>query len=194
MRVKSGFWSNRRLPKKVQTYCARHIQADSCTSGSFHTQQAPMLESPAFGLWLPFCLLTPCARCSPDSLTDWIQCGGEGSRSKPMALRLGWGSAALSCVYRYPWHGTLSITPTLMWLRSILGSCCVARYGGPLVGEKNGCLNKSNRQTTSSPVLDVYLQALRPYYCSVLKQHVTLTKLAHCLLQRQPNDQMAKIS
>lgn len=189
----------------MQTYSVRHTQADACTSGSFHTQKAPMLKSPACGLWLPSCLLTLCARCSPDSRTDWIQCGGEGSRSKPMALWLGWGSAALPRVHRYPQHGTFSITPTASpspshmctakcWFRSIPGSCCLARYGGPLVGEKNGCLNKSNRQTTSSPVLEVCLQALRPCYCSVLKQHVTLTKLAHCLLQRQPTDQTDKIS
>lgn len=51
-----------------------------------------MLQSPAFGLWLLSCLLTPCARGSPDS--DWLQWGGEGSSSKPMALQ-DQGSAAL---------------------------------------------------------------------------------------------------
>lgn len=144
-----------------------------------------MLQSPAFGLWLLSCLLTPCARGSPDS--DWLQWGGEGSSSKPMALR-DQGSATLPHAHTaLAWGPSPPPHTCVHWFRSIPGSCCVARYRGHLVGEKNGCLNKSNRQSTTSPVLD-------PCYCSASKQHVTLTKLAHCLFQRQPTDQPDKIA
>lgn len=81
-----------------------------------------------------------------------------------------------SALYRYPSMGTLSITPTHVctakcWFRSILGFCCLARYGDPPAREKSGSLNKSNRQTTTSPVHDVCLQALKLCYCSALKQN-----------------------
>lgn len=121
MRVKSGFWSNRRLPKKVQSYCSRHIQADSCHL----LPHPPCSHARVSCLWLLFCLLTLSIRGSPDP--DWLHPVWRGrSRSKPMALRL--GRALQPCpVHRdTPSMGTLSITPYMCTakcgFRSIRGS------------------------------------------------------------------------
>lgn len=125
-----------------------------------------MFEPPAreFGLWLLSHLLTPCARGSPDLLTGCIQCGGERSRSKPMALWLGRGSAALPRAHRHPWHGDplhhphthvhtqmLVQVSTRLWL-------CGQIWRSSSWREKR--MSKQKQQADHQPC-----------YCSVLKQH-----------------------
>lgn len=120
MRVGSGFWSNSRLPKEVQTYCTRHIQGDYNTSVSFHTHHAPMLDAPVCGLWLFSHLLTSGARGSPDLLTGCIQWGGEGNSSKPH----GWAGALQPCPMhtdtpgmRTPLHHPPTHVNSQMWVQ-----------------------------------------------------------------------------
>lgn len=160
-------------------------------SVSFHTHRAPLLHSPAFGLW---------PRVPEASLAHWLVASrveGKGAEASPWHC----GARALQPCPGHthtPGMGTLSIPPpphthmctAKCWFTSILGSCCVARYGGPLVGETNGWLNKSNRQTTTSPILDVCLQALKALLLlSAQAAHVTLTKLAHCFRDSQLTNQ-----
>lgn len=79
MRVKSGFWSNRRLPKEVQSYCSRHIQADSC-----HLLSTPtMLPCSSILPVAPVLLADPVLSEAALTLTGCIQCGGEGAEASP---------------------------------------------------------------------------------------------------------------
>lgn len=132
-------------------------------------------------------LADPGARGSPDLLTGCIQWGGEGNSSKPH----GWAGALQPCPMHTdtPGMGTPLHHPHTREQPNVgsdqyLAPGCVARFGGPPAGEKIRCLNKSNRQTTSSPVLDVCLQALKPCYCPVLKQHMLHSPIWHAVCFR----------
>lgn len=195
MRVESGFWSNSRLPKEVQTYCTRHIQGDYNTSVSFNIHHA--WGSCVWSVAL-LTLADPGARGSPDLLTGCIQWGGEGNSSKPH----GWAGALQPCPTHTdtPGMGTLFITPTHMWtakcgFRSILGSWLCGQIWRSSSWRENKMSKQkqqADHQQSCSRCLPTGTEAL--LLPSAQAAHVTLTNLARCLFQTQPTDQPDKIS
>lgn len=189
MRVKCGFWSNRRLLKEVQSYCSRHIQADSCHL----LPHPPCSHARVSCLWLLFCLLTLCYRRQP---WPWLAASSvEGKEQKQAhGTAAGPGSAALSRAHRYPQHGDPLHHPihvhSQMWVqintRLLL---CGQIWRSSSWREKWMSKQKQqvNHHQPCSSCLLTGTEAL--LLLSAQAAPVRLSKLAHCLFQRQPTDQ-----
>lgn len=189
MRVKSGFWSNRRLPEEVQSYCSRHIQTDSCHL----LPHPPCSHTRVSCLWLLSCLLTLCIRDSPNP--DWLHPVWRGrSQKQAHGTAAGPGSAALSCAHRYPQHGDPLHHPihvhSQMWVQiNTWLLLCRQIWRSSSWREKWMSKQKqqANHHQPCSSCLFTGTEAL--LLLSAQAAPVRLSKLAHCLFQGQPTDQ-----